>query len=134
MRVLLAKPWGPAVWQGYYAKFYPGRRPNDLTAHQAAIRASLGRGDHWRSFVRTTRTSHAPAEARLGEVRAPALVVMGTKDPDWSDPTAEARFVAERLGAELLLVPDAGHYPMAEYPEVVNPGLLAFARTVHAHA
>ena len=30
--------------------------------------------------MRTTRTSHDPAEARLDEVRAPAVVVMGTDD------------------------------------------------------
>jgi pimeloyl-ACP methyl ester carboxylesterase len=55
---------------------------------------------------------------------------MGTKDPDWPDPSAEARFVADALQAELLLVPEAGHYPMAEYPELVNPALIAFARRV----
>ena len=32
---------------------------------------------------RTTRTSHDPAEARLAEVTAPALVMMGEQDPDY---------------------------------------------------
>ena len=40
--------------------------------------------------MRTTHTTHAPAEARLGDVRAPAVVVMGTDDVDWKDPAAEA--------------------------------------------
>jgi pimeloyl-ACP methyl ester carboxylesterase len=52
---------------------------------------------------------------------------MGTKDRDWPDPTGEARFVAEALHGELVLVDGAGHYPMAEYPEIVNPALVAFA-------
>jgi len=89
-------------------------------------------GDHWRSFVETTRTSHAPVEARLDEVQAPALVVMGEKDQDWPDPVAEARFIAEALDAEVLLVADAGHYPVAEYPELVNPAVIEFANRVHA--
>ena len=30
------------------------------------------------------------AEARLGNIHCPALVLMGTLDPDWPDPRAEA--------------------------------------------
>jgi len=129
-RLLLTKPWGPAASRAYYRKSYPGRPPADLDEHIDRIRQSLRRGRHWRSFVRTTRTDHTPARDRLGQVRAPTLVVMGTKDPDWPDPSAEAGFVADALQAEVLLVPEAGHYPMAEYPELVNPALIAFARRV----
>jgi pimeloyl-ACP methyl ester carboxylesterase len=127
-RVLLAKPWGPAAWRSYYPRYYPGRPPADLDQHIERIRTSMRHGRHWRSFVRTTRTDHTPARDRLSRVKAPVLVVMGTKDLDWPDPTAEARFVADSLGGELLLVPNAGHYPMTEYPELVNPALVAFAR------
>jgi pimeloyl-ACP methyl ester carboxylesterase len=133
-RVALLKPWGPAFWASYYPKFYPGRRPTDLDAHISRMKESWKRGSHWRSFARTARTSHAPAAARLSRVSAPTLVVMGSKDPDWSDPAAEAAFVAESLSAQVLMVPDGGHYPMAEYPEVVNPALVAFATRVHARA
>jgi pimeloyl-ACP methyl ester carboxylesterase len=133
-RLLLVKPWGPGAWDTYYRKSYPGRPPADLAEHQQRIRDSMRRGDHWHSFVKTTRTSHAPVEARLGEVRAPALVVMGDKDQDWKDPVGEARFVAETLHGELLLVPDSGHYPVAEYPELVNPAAIAFADKTHGRA
>jgi len=130
LRVALVKPWGPAVWAGYYPKYYPGRRPADFAEHLDRIRASLRRGDHWRSFVRTTRTNHAPAQARLGQVGTPTLVVMGDRDPDWADPVAEARYVAQALSGELLVVPGGGHYPMAQYPEVVGPAVIAFAGRV----
>jgi pimeloyl-ACP methyl ester carboxylesterase len=134
MRLALVKPWGPGAWRAYYRRSFPGRAPADLADHQRRISQSMTRGDHWRSFVRTTHTSHAPAEARLGRVDAPVLVVMGDKDSDWSDPVGEARFVAEALNGELLLVPGAGHYPMAECPEVVNPAVVAFAGRVHVRA
>ena len=52
---------------------------------------------------------HAPAEAVVDEVAVPTLVVMGTLDPDFPDPAAEAAWVAERTGGEVLLVEDAGH-------------------------
>ncbi len=128
VRLAFVKPWGPAAWRTYYPRYYPGRRPADLAEHIDRIRTSMGRGRHWHSFVRTTHTDHTPARDRLGRVKTPVLVVMGTKDLDWPDPSAEARFVAESLNGELMLVQDAGHYPMAEYPEVVNPALVAFAR------
>lgn len=131
-RALLVKPWGPAAWHWYYQQFYPGRPPTDLAEHRSRIRHSLRSGDHWRSFVKTSRTSHAPAEQRLDAVQAPTLVVMGARDPDWPDPSAEARFVADRLRGELLLVPDAGHYPMTEYPERVNPALVRFVGSTYA--
>jgi pimeloyl-ACP methyl ester carboxylesterase len=131
-RLAFVRPWGPAVWRMYLTKAHPSRPfPAD---QRDRIFASLRRGRHWHSFVRTTRTTHAPAEARLAQVRVPTLVVMGTKDPDWPDPTAEARFVADALRGELLLVPGAGHYPMAEFPAQVNPALIAFAATATVRA
>ncbi|MEV4753948.1 alpha/beta hydrolase [Micromonospora sp. NPDC049559] len=133
-RLLLLKPWGPGMWRSYYRRSYPGRPPADLAEHQARITASLRRGDHWRSFVRTSHTTHRPAEEHLDDVRTPTLVVMGEKDPDFPDPAAEARFAAERLRGELLLVPEAGHYPMAEYPETVNPALVRFVGRAFAAA
>jgi pimeloyl-ACP methyl ester carboxylesterase len=133
-RLMLVKPWGPAAWRAFYKTLYPGRRPADLAAHVDRIGAALRRGDHWRSFVRTTSTSHAPAEARLDDVRAPALIIMGEQDPDFPDPAAEARFAAERLRGEVLLVPESGHYPQADSPDLVNPAVLAFAARVFSRA
>jgi pimeloyl-ACP methyl ester carboxylesterase len=51
---------------------------------------------------------------------------MGDHDPDFKDPAAEADFIAEQLGGSVLMVPRSGHYPQAEYPEVVTPALLRF--------
>lgn len=125
---LTSGPWARAAWASYLPKLYPGRQPADFTEHRAEIVASMRRPGHTKAFTKTTRTSHRPAEARLDDVRAPALVVMGEKDPDFRDPAGEARWIASRLQAEVVLVPGAGHYPQAEYPEVVNPALIAFAK------
>jgi pimeloyl-ACP methyl ester carboxylesterase len=90
----------------------------------------MRRPGHARAFRATTRTSHAPAEARLSEIASPTLVVMGERDPDFSDPLVEARLISERLDAEVLVVPHAGHYPHVEYPEQVNPALVGFVERV----
>lgn len=132
-RLALLRPWGRAAWLAYYPRLYPGRPPTDLNQHRERIRRSLERPGHWHAFAATTHSSHAPVEARLGEVRVPSLVVMGSQDPDFPDPAAEAQYVAGRLQAEVLMVPGAGHYPQAEYPEVVTPAVIDFlARTVSA--
>lgn len=131
MRVSLTKPWGPAAWSAYYGSLYKSRRPDDLAAHRAHIRSALARPGGWKAFLATTRTSHAPVEARLGEVTAPTLVVMGSADPDFPDPRAEAELVAERLAGEVLMVEGAGHYPQAELPEVVAPAIVSFVAAHH---
>lgn len=131
-RLAMAGPWAARVWNAYLPSLYPGRRPDDFDDHRRAIAASMRLPGHGVAFRATTRTSHAPVEARLSEVDAPALVVMGEKDPDFSDPTAEASFIVEQLDAELVMVAGGGHYPQAEFPDVVNPALIGFARRVHA--
>jgi pimeloyl-ACP methyl ester carboxylesterase len=125
-RVAMSGPWARRVWVSYLPKLSPGARPDDYDEHLEAISASLGRPGRAAAFTATTRTSHAPAEARLADVRLPTLVVMGTRDPDVPDPAGEAQHVADRLGAEVLLVDGAGHYPHADDPDAVNPTLVAF--------
>ena len=51
---------------------------------------------------------------------------MGAKNPDWPDPVAEARLIANALDAENSLVEGAGHYAHAEMPDQITPIVLAF--------
>ncbi len=37
-------------------------------------------------------------------MNTPALVIVGTKDPEWPDPEAEARFIADSVSSELVLI------------------------------
>jgi pimeloyl-ACP methyl ester carboxylesterase len=126
LRIGLLRPWGPSVWTSFYARLYPGLKPVGLAGHQALIRAAQARPGAWRAFVATTKTTHAAVEARLPQVHAPTLVVMGEDDPDFPDPAAEARLVAGRLNGRTLLVPGAGHYPQAQRPEAVAPEIARF--------
>lgn len=125
-RVAVSGPWTRRVRTAYLPSLSPGTRPPDFDEHPAAIAASLEGPGHARALSATTRTSHAPAEARLEDVSARTLVVMGERDPDFPDPAAEARHVADRLDGTVVMVPDAGHYPQAGRPEIVGPALLAF--------
>jgi pimeloyl-ACP methyl ester carboxylesterase len=125
-RLLMGGPWARAAWASYLPRLSPGRRPEDFAEHRAAIVASMRRPGYTQAFRKTTRTDHAEAEARVGDVKAPAIVIMGERDPDFRDPAGEAQWLSERLKGEVVMVPGAGHYPQAEYPEIVGPPLLAF--------
>lgn len=119
LRFMLARPWGPAGWASYYRSLFGAMRPADHDEHVARNLALLRRPGRWRAFQRTTRTSHAAAEAALSTLSAHVLVLMGDRDRDFSDPQAEAAWVAEASGGEYRMIEGAGHYPMGEQPEPV---------------
>ena len=122
----LAGPWGRSVWRRYYPSLFGQCVPADHQEHVERSLSLLDDPDRWRAFRRTTGTSHAPAEEALPGVHAPTLVVMGSRDPDFPDPGAEARWVAGALGGDVVMVPGAGHYPMGEEPDVVLGAVLPF--------
>lgn len=65
---------------------------------------------------------------RLGEVRAPTLVVAGAEDP--ATPPAHAEVLAEGIpDATLLVVPDAAHLATAERPDVVTEAIVRHLTT-----
>lgn len=126
LRVLLARPWGPAVWRGYYGSLFGQQRPSDHDEHTTRALELLRRPGRWAAFQATTRTSHAPAEAALPRVTSATLVVMGDRDRDFPDPRAEAAWVADAVRGEYSMIAGAGHYPMAEQPAEVLDVMLSF--------
>ncbi len=55
---------------------------------------------------------------------------MGGKDPDFKNPEAEARWVAEHLNGKYEMMPEAGHYPHAEMPDRFGELVLPFLSTL----
>ena len=70
--------------------------------------------------------SRQPSDERLNRIKVPTLVIMGGKDPDFPDPAAEGKILAERTGGSLEVIEGAGHYPQTEMPEKTVPILLDF--------
>jgi pimeloyl-ACP methyl ester carboxylesterase len=134
LRVAMAPPWAAISWKSYLPKLYAGRQPADFGEYRDQVIASLRRPGHAKAFSATTRTSHDPAEARLGDVTAPALVVMGEQDPDFPDPRAEADWIARALRAQLVMVPEAGHYPQSQRPDITTGAVLRFLESVTGRA
>jgi pimeloyl-ACP methyl ester carboxylesterase len=130
MRVAMAAPWAAATWKMYLPKLYAGSKPADFDEYRRNVVAALGRPGYAKAFSLTTRTNHDPATARLAEVGAPSLVVMGEKDPDFASPEAEARWIGTALGSEVAMVAEAGHYPQSQQPEATAETVLRFLGTV----
>lgn len=126
----MAPPWAAASWKSYLPKLYAGRRPADFGEYCDQVAASMGRPGYAKAFSRTTRTSHDPAQARLADVTAPALVVMGEQDPDFPDPRAEADWIARALRARVVMVPQVGHYPQSQRPDLTIGAVLRFLESV----
>ena len=129
LRVAMAPLWAPVAWKSYLPTLYAGTRPADFDDYRARVVDALRRPGYAKSFSLTTRTSHAPAEARLADVTAPTLVVMGEKDPDFPDPGAEAAWIAKALHGEAVMVPEAGHYPQSQRPDITTDAVLRFLAT-----
>ncbi|KAL5320962.1 hypothetical protein ACEPPN_011772 [Leptodophora sp. 'Broadleaf-Isolate-01'] len=130
-RVALWWPWGPFIWRSYSATMWPGL--GDKAKERASSStALLQRPGRWSAFHATVvGANHNVVKPYLGKAKAPALVVIGDKDPDWSDPLKEAEWVASNFtDSEIVTVPGAGHAPMFESPEFVAAGLLKFLERI----
>ncbi len=134
-RILTLPPWGASVWKAYLPSLYAGAKPADFADYRAQVVAKLRRPDYAKAFARTVHDAdHAVAEARLAEVSAPVLVVMGELDPDFADPAAEAAWIGQTLSGEVVMVPEAGHYPQSQQPELTAAVVLDFLKKVHPNA
>jgi len=66
--------------------------------------------------------------ARLNEIRWPTLVIVGERD--WRTPPSASRTMAAGIpGAELLVLPDVGHFPYAEAPGAFAAAVGQFVET-----
>jgi pimeloyl-ACP methyl ester carboxylesterase len=128
---LLARPWGPAMWLRYIPKLFPSRKPADFAQYCAALKANLEKPGRMEAFLGMINATNSGSEVRLARVKAPALVVMGSKDADFKDPQAEAEWVSKSLRGRYEMIEGAGHYPHAEMPEVTGPLVLAFLQTMN---
>jgi pimeloyl-ACP methyl ester carboxylesterase len=97
----------------------PGPMPDEWID---SVIAHLDQGTQ-RAILRLYRSSPpdvlAAAGAHLHEIEAPVLVVWGTRDP-YIAPEFGASYAAAFPNAELLELPDAGHFVWFDRPDVIE--------------
>ncbi len=133
-RMAMASPWVATSWKFYMPKLYAGQKPADFDEYRRAVVASLRQPGHAKAFSLTAKLTHAPVEARLADVAAPAMVIMGELDPDFEDPAAEAHWIGQTLHGEVVMVSEAGHYPQSQQPQLTAKAVLRFMNTVAGRA
>lgn len=118
----------PLLWANFfYPSLYPTNRPPDFDAYRRALRANLREPGRMAAVRAMVAASKSRANARLADLTCPVLVLMGTKDPDFPDPAAEAQLAADAAAdSTLVMIDGAGHYPPAEMPEATAAALLPF--------
>ena len=128
--ILLARPWGPSMWLKYYASLYPTRKPADFAEYSAALYTNLKEHRRLEATRQMLFASKQASGERISRVNQPALVLMGSKDPDFKNPESEARRVSEALRGKYAMIENAGHYPHAEMPEVTGPLVIDFIQAL----
>ena len=123
------------TWLRYLDHAYPGQKPADYDANLAELVVNL-RAGAMAAARKMGMAQPTDAQAQLSNVHRPALIMMGTLDPDWPDPKAEAEAIVAGMPAGVaryVLIEGAGHYPHVQYPDQVADALLPFLAE-HAHA
>lgn len=130
LSIMLARPWGPSMWLKYYSSLYPTRKPADFDKYASALYSNLKQPGRLEATLEMLRASKRASGERMPNVTQPVLVLMGSKDPDFKDPEAEAKRVAAAVRGNYKIIENAGHYPHAEMPEVTGPLLLDFMQSL----
>jgi pimeloyl-ACP methyl ester carboxylesterase len=123
------------VWMRYLDVAYP-TKPADYAEYMAALAAKLREPGRMAEFMKTGKSTPADAAAQLPNVARPALVIMGSLDPDFADPRAEGEAVVAAMPAGIGTVAMAdggGHYPHAQQPDEVAALVIPFLKE-HARA
>jgi len=126
----LGGPWRVAFWMAFWDSLFPLRKPPDHALARSALAANLREPGRMHALRTMIGLSKADTEAIVASTRVPTLVVMGTRDPDFPNPVAEAQWLGQALDTSPVIIEGAGHYPHLEMPERVAPALLAFLARV----
>jgi pimeloyl-ACP methyl ester carboxylesterase len=124
-----------SIWMRYLNVAYP-TKPADYADYMAALSAKLSEPGRMAEFMKTGKSTPADAGAQLANIRCPALVIMGTLDPDFADPRAEGDAIVSAMPSGLgsvATVDGAGHYPHAQSPAEVAALVIPFLKE-HARA
>ena len=126
LEAAMHRPWGPAFWSMYYGSLYKAAPPADLAQYREALEENLKQPGRFEALEAMVWASKGPCEAKMKDVHAPVLVIMGSADSDFDSPAGEAKIVADRMHGEVFMVPGAGHYPHVEQPEMVANEVVGF--------
>lgn len=124
-------PWGAAqrAWlRATYLFAHPSRVPPEWLAEQNRLALQPRFLSHWMAVYRSVvglQGQRVVVLDQLGSLNMPSLVVWGERDRLF--PVAQARSAAARLPrGQLAVIPDCGHLPHVEQPDLFRETVGAF--------
>jgi len=123
------------MWLRYLDVAYP-TKPADYADYMAALSTKLREPGRMAEFMKTGKAKATEGGAQLPNVTVPALIVMGSLDPDFADPRAEGDAIVAAMPSgvgRVAMVDGAGHYPHAQCPDEMAALVTGFLKE-HARA
>lgn len=119
MTTLLQTPLiGRLVWTTYFKTLYPDSSRPLNPEYLAAVAADAKRPYAMKATAKLSASIRL--DERIAQIKSPALIYLGTKDPDFKDVRAEAAKLAQELPqAQIEVMEGVGHYPQREVAESV---------------
>lgn len=109
------------VWATYFKSLYP-KQPVEAD-YVAQAKANIAQKGGAKSLGDMSWTRHLDEKTK--QIKAPTLIFLGTKDPDYKDARAEAvKIQGDIPQARIEVFEGYGHYPQREAFEMVLPTTL----------
>jgi pimeloyl-ACP methyl ester carboxylesterase len=112
---------GKKIWLTYFKSLYPSR-PVEAD-YLARLKEAINKPGAMKSVIGMCLAPRIDND--IHNIKVPALIYFGSKDPDFKNARAEADLVQSKLPAGAIKVLEGlGHYPHREKPEAVLPETL----------
>lgn len=128
LKVMFAPMWGAASWGMYFNSLFPSAKPGDYAEYKQKLVNNLREPGRLAALRNMLFAPKDASEKRVQQVNVPTFVIMGTKDPDFKDPIAEANWLAGQTHGKVMLVDGAGHYPHVETIEQTAQPIIDFLK------
>ncbi|MEP6985877.1 MAG: alpha/beta hydrolase, partial [Chloroflexota bacterium] len=130
LNILFAPLWGVAAWGMYFNTLFPAHKPADFATYRQKLLANLREPGRLSALKAMMLAKKDASEQRVSSVKAPTFIIMGTKDPDFKDPTAEAKWLAEQTHGKVMIIDGAGHYPHVEMIDKTAQPIIDFLKSI----
>lgn len=89
---------------------------------------------NWKAMIDLARDENGERESELTEIKAPTLVVWGENDIAYPLEVYGERFARDIPGAQLVVMPQTGHYPHEQHPAALLRVLRTFYSSVEGQS
>ncbi len=112
----------PLLWTRYYASLHPGAKPADFREYTTGLKTKLRRPGRMLPVRRLLESFSPDTDAELSRVTTPTTIIMGGRDDDFDDPSAEAARIRDELAGPgtVHVLKTSGHYPHVDDAKATN--------------